>query len=84
MKDYGVVGQIGFGQKYEDYLNDLTDIFRKIREHTAEDGSLWIIIDTFKRKDNIVLLSFDIANRLTSIGWFLQNVIIWKKDKTVQ
>lgn len=83
MKDYGVVGQIGFGQKYEDYLNDLTDIFRKIREHTAEDGSLWIIIDTFKRKDNIVLLPFDIANRLTSIGWFLQNVIIWKKDKTV-
>ena len=30
MKDYGVEGQVGFGQKYEEYLDDLKDIFAQI------------------------------------------------------
>jgi DNA modification methylase len=83
MKDYGVEGQIGFGQSYQEYLDDLTKIFDQIRKHTCEDGTLWIIIDTFKRNGNIVLLPFDIAERLKGVGWHLQNIIIWKKDKTV-
>ena len=83
MKDYGVEGQIGFGQSYEGYLQDLTSVFRQVLNHTKEDGTLWIIIDTFKRKGNYYLLPFDIAERLKEIGWYLQNIIIWKKDKTV-
>ena len=83
MKDYGVEGQIGFGQSYQEYLDDLTTIFDQIRRHTCEDGTLWIIIDSFKRNGNIVLLPFDIAERLKGVGWHLQNIIIWKKDKTV-
>ena len=83
MKDYGVDGQIGFGQSYQEYLDDLTKIFDQIRKHTCDDGTLWIIIDTFKRNGDIVLLPFDIAERLKGVGWHLQNIIIWKKDKTV-
>ena len=50
MKDYGVEGQIGFGQKYEEYLNDLKSIFNHVFDYTKEDGTLWIIIDTFKEE----------------------------------
>lgn len=83
MKDYGVDGQVGFGQSYDSYLKDITDIFRQILEHTVDSGTLWIIVDTFKRENGLVLLPSDIAEKLKAVGWILQNIIIWKKDKTV-
>lgn len=83
MKDYGVDNQIGYGQRYEEYLQDLKLIFADILARTANDGTLWIIIDTFKRHNNVVLLPFDLARELQKVGWYLQDIIIWKKDKTV-
>jgi DNA modification methylase len=83
MKDYGVVGQVGYGQKYGDYLDDLKKIFSQIYDFTKEDGTLWIIIDTFKRNNAVVTLPFDLVTRLKETGWLLQEIIIWKKDKTV-
>ncbi|MDA3840219.1 MAG: site-specific DNA-methyltransferase [Patescibacteria group bacterium] len=83
MKDYGAKNQVGFGQNYEDYLDDLQSIFGDVLERTNDDGTLWIIIDSFKRDNQIVTLPFDLSNKLKEIGWLLQDVLIWKKDKTV-
>ena len=83
MKDYGENNQIGFGQSYEEYLQDIKSVFEQVYSHTKEDGTLWIIIDTFKRNNSIVLLPFDVASKLQESGWLLQDIIIWKKDKTV-
>lgn len=83
MKDYGVKGQIGFGQKYEDYLEDLKKVFKQVYDITKENGTLWIIIDTFKRDNALVTLPFDLVQKLKELGWLLQEIIIWKKDKTV-
>ena len=83
MKDYGVDNQIGYGQIYQEYLQDLRLVFSEVLARTAEDGTLWIIIDTFKRHNNVVLLPFDLARELQKVGWYLQDIIIWKKDKTV-
>lgn len=83
MKDYGEDNQIGFGQSYEEYLRDIKSVFEQVYSHTKDDGTLWIIIDTFKRNNSIVLLPFDVASKLQEIGWLLQDIIIWKKDKTV-
>lgn len=83
MKDYGSDNQIGFGQSYEEYLRDIKSVFEQVYKFTKRDGTLWIIIDTFKRNDSIVLLPFDLAAKLQESGWLLQDIIIWKKDKTV-
>lgn len=83
MKDYGSENQIGFGQNYVEYLEDLKLIFKNIFTITDDDGSLWIIIDSFKRDNQVVTLPFDLSNKLKEIGWLLQDIIIWKKDKTV-
>ena len=83
MKDYGVDGQIGFGQSYENYLSDIASVFKQVYDRTHDNGTLWIIVDTFKRAENLVLLPYDIAEKLKTVGWLLQNIIIWKKDKTV-
>ena len=81
MKDYGVDDQIGFGQTYDAYLNDLQSIFEQILHHTKNDGTLWIIIDTFKRNGSIVPLPFDLANKLKEVGWHFQDIIIWERIK---
>ena len=83
MKDYGVENQIGFGQTYEKYLDDLQCIFKDILNRTKDNGTLWIVIDTFKRNHSVVPLPFDLANKLKEVGWIFQDIIIWKKDKTV-
>lgn len=83
MKDYDSEDQVGYGQSYSDYLNDLQTIFKGVFKITEENGTLWIIIDTFKRNNQVVTLPFDLSTKLKEIGWLLQDVIIWKKDKTV-
>lgn len=81
MKDYGSDNQIGYGQSYDEYLNDLQSIFRDIYKITEDDGSLWIVIDTFKRNNQVVTLPFDLSGKLKEVGWLLQDIIIWKKIK---
>jgi len=83
LKDYGAEPQIGFGQTYEQYLDDLEQVFRDIYAMTKKRGSLWIISDTIKRKGKLILLPFDLARRLEKVGWVLQDVIIWNKDRTL-
>ncbi|WP_177021906.1 DNA methyltransferase [Pseudomonas sp. G1002] len=83
MKDYGHSGQIGFGQSYEDYLQDLKKIFKDVYHATKDTGSLWVVIDSFKRDGAVVTLPFDFAREISAVGWKLQDIIIWKKDKTV-
>ena len=83
MKDYGSKNQVGYGQKYDEYLDDLKNIFEQVFKITENDGTLWIIIDTLKRNNQVVPLPFDLVNKLKEVGWLLQDIIIWKKDKTV-
>jgi len=83
LKNYEFEGQIGHGQSYNEYLNDLEKIFRDVYQITKETGSLWIILDTFKRQGNLVPLPFDLANRLKTSGWRLKDIIIWEKDRTL-
>ena len=46
LKDYGSESQIGYGQKYDQYLDDLGKVFDYIYDITKKRGSLWIISDT--------------------------------------
>ena len=77
MKDYGYTEQIGFGQNYENYLEDLRKVFEGVYACTKNTGSLWVIIDTFRRAGSVVPLPFDFANKIAPIGWKLQEIIIW-------
>lgn len=83
LKDYGYEGQIGYGQQYEQYLNDLKVVFEGVYNCTKNNGTLWIIIDAFRRDDEVIPLPFDFSKKMTEIGWKLQEIIIWEKDKTV-
>jgi DNA modification methylase len=83
LKDYGHRQQIGYGQEYKQYLKDLTAVFKKVHKCTKDTGTLWVIIDAFRKNNEVVPLPFDFSNAITAVGWKLQDVIIWAKDRTV-
>lgn len=84
MKNYGVAGQIGWEQDYDQYMKDLISIFRDVYRATKDSGSLWVVLDTFKVKGRLKLLPFEFSDRLQDeTGWIPQDVIIWDKGKTL-
>jgi DNA modification methylase len=86
VKDYGSKSQIGFGQSYESYLNDLIGVFDAVWDCTKPKGSLWIIVDSVKKNGKVFLLPFDIAARLSARKerpWHLQDILIWHKPHTL-
>lgn len=83
LKSYGYKNQIGYGQKYLEYLNDLEKIFEQIHYVTNDTGSLWVIADAFSRGGKLVNLPLEIAERIKNSGWTLVDLLIWKKDKTL-
>jgi DNA modification methylase len=83
LKDYGVKKQIGYGQSYSAYLDDIEAVFKQVFDRTKETGSLWVVSDTLKQNGRLQLLPFDMAAKLEKCGWILQDVIIWHKDRTL-
>lgn len=63
LKEYGSddddeVGQHG---SYVEYLNELRELFNDVYKLTKQDGSLWVVVNTFRRNRETVQLPFDIA-----------------------
>jgi DNA modification methylase len=83
MKDYGPANQIGFGQKYSDYLKDMREVLNQCNTVAKDSASLWMIVDTLKKDRQLKLLPFDLVAEAEKEGWTLQDIIIWKKDKTL-
>jgi len=44
LRDYGATDQIGSEMTVDDYINDLTSVFRDVRRVLKDDGSLWLNI----------------------------------------
>lgn len=78
--------QIGRGQSYNEYLEDVADIFQKCYNISQDHASLWIVIDTFRKDGEVKLLPFDIVNKLKEKfekTWLLKDVVIWDKQKNL-
>jgi DNA modification methylase len=87
LKDYGHAKQIGFGQTYDRYLDEMASIFSQLHRHTKVDGSLWLVADTYVDKGReprrLIPLPFDLAAAAGEVGWTLRDVIVWQKDRTL-
>jgi len=53
--------QIGFGQKYDDYLEDLRNIYRQTYAVTKETGTLWVVANSIKKDQRMINIPSDIA-----------------------
>jgi DNA modification methylase len=54
--------QIGFGQTYENYLQDLRSVYQQVYDVTKDSGTLWVVVNTIKKDQRIVNIPFDIAD----------------------
>ena len=42
LRDYGIHGQVGLEQTFEEYVAELVAVFRLVRELLTSDGTLWL------------------------------------------
>jgi DNA modification methylase len=81
--------ELGQGQDIEDYLADLRTILADCFALAKPTGVLWLIADTLRPPakegglGELVPLPFRIADVAREAGWRLQEVVIWKKNKTL-
>jgi DNA modification methylase len=89
LRDYGVDGQIGLEPTPDDFIEQMVEVFRCVRDLIADDGVLWVNIgDSYakkpyapwgvKIKDELGIPDA-LANALRSDGWYRRQTIIWSK-----
>jgi DNA modification methylase len=89
LKNYGHRDQIGWGQSFDEYLVEMRRVFRSVHRHTKDDGSMWVIADTLRPREQngsiwrMEPLPFQLAQEARDAGWMLRDIIIWEKDKTL-
>jgi DNA modification methylase len=84
LKDYGVSRQMGFGQQWEEeYLKDLERLLGELGRVCRKGGALWIVVDTVKKARRTLLLPWEILERATSVGWCLEDIVIWDKGRSL-
>jgi DNA modification methylase len=54
--------QIGFGQSYDEYLEDLRSVYRQVYDVTKDTGTLWLTVNSIKKNKRMVNIPFDIAD----------------------
>ena len=79
--------QIGHKQSYDEYLNDIALVLQNCYSISKDHTTLWLVMDTIKRKGITYPLPFDIHKKLIDLKsgntWILRDVIIWNKYKNL-
>jgi DNA modification methylase len=83
LKNYKFENQIGYGQKWEKYLEDMKNVFAATFEVTRPRGSMWVVADTFRKKGELVQLPLELSRVAKEASWTLRDVIIWEKEHTL-
>lgn len=87
--DEGATGEVGQGQKLEDYLADLKEISARCHRLAKDTSVLWLILDTFRPPatsgglGELEPLPFRVSDVVREAGWRLQEIIVWEKNKTL-
>lgn len=88
-KDYGIPGQIGFNQSYENYLSDLNLVWKECKRVLHPNGKICINIQplpvsknvTKRERSSIKNIMKDVEIFMQEIGMQLSNIFIWDKRK---
>ncbi|HET6449947.1 MAG TPA: DNA methyltransferase [Spirochaetia bacterium] len=89
IKDYGVPGQIGWGQTLHQYLDDLGRVWRELHRVLAPGARLCVNIgDQFARASlfgryRVIPLHAEITCQCAEIGFDYLGSIIWRKKTTM-
>lgn len=78
-RDYDMDGQVGLEEEVDLYVEELVDIFGKLRSVLDDDGVVFLNIgDKYVDKDK-QMIPYRVAGKLQESGWAIRNVICWYK-----
>ena len=91
MRDYGVDGQLGNEETFEEYLNKLQEIFNEVYRVLKKEGSCYVNIgDVYSnhnsigvRKQSLLCLPDRFKINMINNGWLCRNEIIWHKPNAM-
>jgi DNA modification methylase len=89
LKDYGISGQIGYGQSLHEYLKDLHRVWGESRRLLRPGGRLCVNVgDQFARaavygRYKIIPLHAEIIGQGEELGFDFMGAIIWQKKTTM-
>lgn len=89
IKDYGIEGQIGYGQNLHEYLRDLYRVFKECYRVLCAGGRACINIgDMFTRKTiygkyKVIPLHAEVISMCEQIGFDYMGAILWQKKTTM-
>jgi DNA modification methylase len=80
LRDYGHPGQIGLEETPAEFVANLVEVFRLVRDLLADDGTLWLNLgDSYGRDKQLLGIPWRVAFALQADGWWLRQDIIWSK-----
>ena len=82
-RDYANSGQLGREGTAQEYVEQLTRIFREVQRALKPSGSLWLVLGD-KYLDGVQLgIPWRVALALLDDGWILRSDVIWHKPNAM-
>ena len=81
-REYDNMDSIGLENDYNDYINNLLNVFEELYRVLKPSGSFWLNIGDSYLNKKLLGIPWRIALRMTDEqGWILRNSVIWNKVK---
>lgn len=71
---------LGVVEDYEDFLQELTRVFREVQTALRPGGYCCVIVMDLRKKSHFFPLHSDLAARLQQIGMIYDDLIIWNRQ----
>ncbi|UNC92443.1 methyltransferase domain-containing protein [Candidatus Contubernalis alkalaceticus] len=82
IRNYGELGEdLGNIENYQQYLNNLTDIFCGVKEVLKPAAYCIVVVMDIRKRSVFFPLHMDLTHKLTELGFLLDDIIIWDRKK---
>jgi len=73
--------QLGMEDTPKEFVNNLVNVFRKIKRVLRDDGTVWLNLgDSYGKNKQLTGIPWRVAFALQQDGWYLRQDIIWHKS----
>jgi site-specific DNA-methyltransferase (adenine-specific) len=81
LRDYGHKDQLGQEKTVQGYVDNLVQVFARIRERMPDTGTMFLNLGDKYIKGKLVGTPWRVALALIDDGWVLKNDVIWHRNR---